>query len=288
MSSIHQIIHAGQKDIGDGFIVRRSLPSITQRSVGPFVFWDHMGPVEINLEREMLVRAHPHIGLATITYLFSGEIMHRDSLNNEQPIRPGEVNWMTAGKGIVHSERRKIDSGSETLEGIQLWVALPVESEEVEPSFHHFKPEDLPSFKNQGVDFHLIAGSFMNHKSPVPVYSPLFYLNAKSNSSSSFNHQLEAGEEAAIYPIKGVLTIEGKEIKPNTLITFNRGSKVSVETRAGCEFMFFGGEAFPEKRHMWWNFVSSSKDRIEKAKRDWKEDQMGKVINEVEWIPLPD
>ena len=284
--SIKLIIQRKPSDIGDNFIVRRSLPRAGNKMVGPFIFWDHMGPVELNKEREMKVRAHPHIGLATITFLFSGEIMHRDSLGNEQIIRPGEVNWMTAGKGIVHSERSKV-SKPMTLEGIQLWVALPRDFEEVDPSFVHFKMKDLPTIEHSDAKLTLIAGSALGEKSPVPVYSDLFYLFGKMPQGKTYIQNIDSNVESAVYITKGSLKIEGTSFDPASMIIFNPGEKIQFESMEDCEFMIFGGTPFPEKRHIWWNFVASSKELIEQAKKAWSGGEFDPVVNETEMIPLP-
>lgn len=287
MSQIEHVIGPKKSDLGDNFVVRRFLPRAGKRMVGPFIFWDHMGPVIIQKEREMKVRSHPHIGLATITYLFKGEILHRDSLGNEQFIKPGEVNWMTAGRGIVHSERSLSDSPRE-LEGIQLWVALPSDQEEVEPRFDHFKEGDLPDRENEGLYLRCIAGEVLGLKSPVPVYSDLFYLTGCFRKTSSFEMNLSKNQEAAVYVVKGQIEIEGKLFSRFSMVTFHKGSKISFAGQDGAEFMFFGGEVFPEKRHIWWNFVSSRKERIEEAKRAWRAGEFQPVINETEVIPLPE
>lgn len=287
MSIVDLVIEAKPKDIGDGFIVRRSLPHMKKRMVGPFIFWDHMGPFELTEGKELKVRAHPHIGLATITYLFSGEIMHRDSLGNEQPIRPGEVNWMTAGKGISHSERAQYVGKDEILEGIQLWVALPKEHEDVNPSFNHYKEKSLPLIELSQNKLRLIAGSALNQSSEVPVYSDLFYFKVDSLKNSLFEYQLEENQEAAIYVIRGQVEIESKFYDPYTMIIFKKGEKINFKSSVDSEYMFFGGEIYPEKRFIWWNFVSTDKDKIELAKQNWKNKKFGEVINEVEYIPLP-
>ncbi len=286
-SIVELVIEAKPKDIGDNFIVRRSLPHMKKRMVGPFIFWDHMGPFKLTEGKELKVRAHPHIGLATITYLFSGEIMHRDSLGNEQPIRPGEVNWMTAGKGISHSERSKYKGIDETLEGIQLWVALPKEYEDIEPSFHHFKEKSLPLIDLNQNKLRLVAGTALNKSSEVPVYSDLFYFKVDSLKNSNFDFILKANQEAAIYVIKGQIEIESKTYAPYTMIVFKKGTEVKFTSLTESELMFFGGEIYPEKRNIWWNFVSTDKDKIEQAKLNWKNNQFGEVINEDEFIPLP-
>lgn len=287
MSDVEIVIDGKKSDLGDNFVVRRSLPNKDKRMVGPFIFWDHMGPVVLSGEKAMTVRAHPHIGLATITWLFSGEIMHRDSLNNEQMIRPGEVNWMTAGKGIVHSERAKSEHSPLTLEGIQLWLALPKVSEDIEPSFFHCKQERLPSKQLEGSKLTLIAGKVLEMESPVPVYSDLFYLNNTSDKSAIFKLKLKANHEGALYIAKGKVEVDGVVYGQYKLISFKIGTEIKYTALEDSTVMVFGGEVFPEKRHIWWNFVSSDKEKIEKAKKDWKEGKFPKVINEEEEIPLP-
>lgn len=287
MKNIELVITPKAKDLGDNFVVRRALPDIQKRSVGPFIFWDHMGPVEFKKGEGMKVRAHPHIGLATITWLFSGEIMHRDSLGNEQPIRPGEVNWMTAGKGIVHSERSQAQVDGARLEGIQLWLALPKAHEEVEPSFYHCKEHEVPLIELNGVSLRLIAGKLMGSESPVPVYSDLFYCTGKIGCEQSFELDLDNSHEAAIYVVSGKLKVGDQLFDKYSMITFKAGSTLKFEATEDAEFMLLGGEVLPEKRHMWWNFVSTDKAKIMDAKRRWKEGEFPDVINENELIPLP-
>jgi hypothetical protein len=287
MSHVEAIIIPKAKDLGDDFHVRRSLPDINKKMVGPFVFWDHMGPVKIYDDKQMKVRAHPHIGLATITWLFSGEIIHRDSLGNEQAIRPGEVNWMTAGKGIVHSERTAAKAEMQ-LEGIQLWLALPKEFEEVEPSFYHCKEEDVPYIKHNGIDLRLVAGEGLGHKSPVPVYSDLFYFNGEGAAGKSFHYDLSAEQEGAVYVVGGSVEIDSKEYHKFSFIAFKKAAAIDFNIITDARFMVFGGEVFPEKRHLWWNFVATSAAKIEAAKQRWLADEFGSVINEDEYIPLPD
>lgn len=287
MSIINLVINPKKSDLGDNFIVRRSLPNVKKRFVGPFVFWDHMGPAKLFTGKDMKVRAHPHIGLATITWLFKGSILHRDSLGNEQFIKPGEVNWMTAGSGIVHSERSfGTDEGAE-LEGIQLWLALPKEHEDVQASFFHCKADQIPSFEYHGFDISLIAGEFSGVKSPVPVYSKLFYLTAQNKEDRLFEYHLNSREEAAIYLVDGKITIDGEVFYPGQLIVIKENASVRIEVSANSKFMFFGGQVFPEKRHIWWNFVSTSPEKIEKAKKMWTDGEFPQVINETEFIPLP-
>lgn len=277
------IINPRLKELGDGFTVRRSLPSKEKKMVGPFIFWDHMGPVTLEDNKEMVVRSHPHIGLATITYLFTGEVLHRDSLGNEQRIRPGEVNWMTAGAGIVHSERAK----DTTLEGIQLWVALPRDKEKIDPSFVHIKEHELPELNCSGVELRLIVGSILGAESPIPVYSDMFYLKAKAEKNSDFSMELAQEQEAAVYLVKGSLEVEKENIEPGSMVIFKKGSRLNLISKEESEFMIFGGEEFKEKPYIWWNFVSHSKEVIEQAKKRWREGCFPKVPKEDSMIPLP-
>lgn len=289
MSHIELTIKGKTKDLGDGFVVTRSLPDAKKRLVGPFIFWDHMGPAHFEGEQEMKVRSHPHIGLATLTYLFEGAILHRDSLGNEQYIKPGEVNWMTAGSGITHSERaHPLDGKPFDLEGIQLWIALPKESEEIEARFDHFKETELPMFEDQGFSLRLIAGEAHGLKSPVPVYSKLFYMNGKGSAGSEYFQDFSAEVEGAVYVVKGEIEVEGQTFGSKELVIFEKGSSLSFKNKTDVEVMLFGGKVFPEKRYIYWNFVSSSKERLEQAKRDWKEGRFPKTINEREFIPLPE
>lgn len=285
---IEQIIRPKAKDLGDGFMVRRSLPDVKKRHVGPFIFWDHMGPVQFQAGQDLKVRAHPHIGLATITYLFSGEIFHRDSLGFEQPIRPGEVNWMTAGKGIVHSERTHSGDRVMSLEGIQVWIALPKEFEDVDPSFVHIESASVPKINAPGIQMELIAGEILQHKSPAPVHSPLFYLSCRAEALSEVNIPIPAIQESAVYVVEGEIEVGGETYRRFDLIVFRAGQSVQFKNLTATKTMIFGGQPFPEKRHMWWNLVSSDPEKIERAKQDWKARRFAQVINETEWIPLPE
>lgn len=285
--AIEHIFIPKESDLGDNFVVRRSLPRAQKRLVGPFIFWDHMGPVVLQGKKEMKVRAHPHIGLSTITYLFSGRILHRDSLGNEQYIKPGEVNWMTAGKGIVHSERAKFDEPT-TLEGIQLWLALPKEHEDVAPSFVHHKEKDLPLIDHGPTSMRLIAGKALGVSSPVPVYSDLFYFSGEFKEEGEFHYDLGEKQEAGLYIIEGDFEEGDQSFERFHMITFKKGSEIRLKANKGARFMFFGGEVFPEGRTIWWNLVSSDPEKIEKAKDDWKNGRFDSVINEEEFIPLPE
>ncbi|MEZ4744025.1 MAG: pirin family protein [Bdellovibrionota bacterium] len=287
MSNIEIVIQPKVSDLGDNFFVRRSLPNIEKKMVGPFIFWDHMGPVELEGDKTMVVRAHPHIGLSTITWLFSGEIMHRDSLGNEQMIKPGEVNWMTAGRGIAHSERASSAGSPLMLEGIQLWLALPKEYEDIEPNFFHCKENELPLKFDQDSKLILIAGSACGMKSPVPVYSDLFYLNGDFKKDFVFDMPLPGNHEGAVYVVEGEIDVESACFERFSLVVFRKGTGLSFKVNKDSKVLIFGGAVFPERRYIWWNFVSSDREKIENAKKDWKAGRFSKVINESEVIPLP-
>ncbi len=286
--AITRVIDPRSRDLG-GFEVRRILPIAKQRMVGPFVFYDHLGPAVFQAGKGIDVRPHPHIGLATVTYLFEGELMHRDSLGFAQQIRPGDVNWMTAGRGIVHSERSSPDARDRdlTLHAIQSWVALPQSHEETEPSFHHHGGETLPSLEIDGVRLRLIAGSAYGETSPVKVFSPTFYLAAEMPAGSRLTLPSEH-EERAVHVADGVVSVQGQTLSVGQMAVFVAGAEITVQAEAESLVMLLGGAAMDGERHIWWNFVSSSKDRIEQAKADWKEGRFDAVPGESEFIPLPE
>lgn len=278
---------AKKKDLGDGFFVRRALPQIEARHVGPFVFLDHMGPVPVKTGKEIEVRPHPHIGLATVTYLYDGVITHRDSLGMVQDIRPYEVNWMTAGSGIVHSERSKLDPEYNILEGIQVWVALPKDSEETSPEFFHYDREQLPVLSGGGWEMRLIAGTFLGEVSPTKVYSPLFYADLEVEAGAEVELPVPMDQESAIYVARGKVDAEGKIISIGDLAVYPKGGAVKFRAEEVSRIVLLGGTPLSATRHMYWNFVSSSQERIEKAKEDWKADRFPHVPGETERIPLP-
>lgn len=285
MSQIETVIQSREKDLGDGFKVRRSLPHASKQMVGPFIFWDHMGPVELKTGKEVVVRAHPHIGLATLTFLFSGSFLHRDSLQNEILIQPGEVNWMTAGSGITHSERSQ---STGPLEGIQLWVALPKEAEDTSPQFQHFSKKDIPVVSIGSHRLTLIAGKYGEYESPVSTYSPLFYLNTHLNKNSELRLPLQPDEEAAVYIASGAIQIEDTSYEKGALVCLKKGADLHLQTEEDSNLMILGGQPFPEKRYIWWNFVSSDSSKIEEAKKKWKKGGFAPTIHETEEIPLPE
>lgn len=275
-----------EKDLGE-FTVRRVLPSVQRRMVGPFVFFDHMGPAQFPPGSGIAVRPHPHIGLATITYLFEGEIIHRDSLGIVKPIQRGAVNLMTAGRGIVHSERAGDDLHYDSrLHGIQSWIALPVEDEECEPGFLHYPADSLPEIATPGTTVRVILGEAYGQKSPVKTYSPSLYLECRLAAGAVLTLP-DQYQELAIYVVSGEVSIDGENYPGGVMAVATTGSTVTVEAASESRIMVIGGSHLGD-RTVWWNFVSSSKERIEQAKRDWQEGRFDKVPGETEFIPLPD
>lgn len=285
---IEQVIDARRHNLG-GFEVGRVLPHRAQRMVGPFIFFDHMGPkvFAAGLPRDVDVRPHPHIGLSTLTYLFQGEIMHRDSVGSVQPIEPGEVNWMTAGSGITHSERfERARREGGPLDGIQAWVALPDGFEECDPSFQHIDRAGLPALSDGGVEGHLIAGAAFGLASAVPVHSPLFYLHWILPAGAKAAIPVDYPERAA-YVSSGLIEVDGTQFKPGQMIVFRAGTSPVVTAPIPSVVMALGGEPVGP-RFIDWNFVSSSKERIEQAKADWRAGRMKLPDQDAEeFIPLP-
>lgn len=285
------VIEARKAAIAPGMSVRRILPFRLRRMVGPFIFMDHAGPVDVQPElmHNMDVLPHPHIGLSTVSYLFGGQVTHRDSLGVEQVIRPGEVNWMTAGSGIAHSERFEDPAtlaGGE-LEMIQTWVALPEKDEESAPAFTNYKPEQLPVFTDTGVWMRLIAGHAFGLQSHVKTHSPMFYLHVVLEQGARFGLPREHAERG-IYVAKGSIEIAGRIYTVGQMLVFNKGAEPVIRAKEHTTLMLLGGEPLGE-RYIWWNFVSSRKDRIEQAKADWKE---GRILlppsDNLEYVPLPE
>jgi hypothetical protein len=283
------VIRARPRDLG-GFSVRRSLPAARRRLVGPFVFFDHMGPVTFEAGRGIDVRPHPHIGLATVTYLFEGEIFHRDTLGSAQSIRPGDVNWMTAGRGIAHSERTSPEfrQTSHDYHGIQAWVALPRDQEETEPSFVHHPQATLPSLKRDRAELRVVVGEAYGARSPVETTWPTLYLDAKLEAGATL--ELPDGvEERAVYVATGRVGCEGDSFEPGDMVILAREARVAVRALEPTRLIVLGGAAMDGPRHVEWNFVSSSEERIAKAKDDWKAQRFPKIPgDETEFIPLPE
>ncbi len=274
-------------DLG-GFEVRRAVPSIQARSVGPFVFVDHMGPAVFAPGRGIDIRPHPHIGLATVTFLWAGRIDHRDSLGSEQTIGPGDVNWMTAGRGIVHSERTPPGPRADghALHGLQTWVALPRAHEETAPAFHHHAAVTLPVLDVPGGRLRLVAGRGYGEESPVRVFADTLYVAIDLDADGEV--ALDAGHrERALYVLDGEAQLDGADIPAMHLVVLDDGVRHRLRAKAPLKVMLLGGEPLDGPRHLWWNFVSSSKDRIEQAKDDWRDGRFAAVPGESEFIPLP-
>lgn len=288
MSNIDLIIEERPRDIGN-FLVGRLLPFSSKRMVGPFIFIDHMGPATLPPGKNLDIPPHPHIGLSTLTYLFEGAVMHKDSLGTEVEIKPGQVNWMTAGKGIAHSERTPeyLRAQEKSLHGLQIWVALPKDLELMEPSFHHANEEDLPSWQTDGVDYKLIAGELMGYQSPVPVYSPLYFMEVKSAEQKSIKISHELYGECGLYILEGSIETDGVTYQPKELLVAKNSQLCEFTINPGTTLYFFGGEPFAEERFIYWNFVASDRNRIEQAKQKWQEQQFPPVPGETDFVPLP-
>jgi hypothetical protein len=286
-SPVELLLDPVTKDLGE-FVVRRTLPATDRQRVGPFIFFDHMGPADFEPGSGVSVRPHPHIGLATITYLFAGKIMHRDSLGYAQAIEQGAINWMTAGRGIVHSERspEELKQSGSHLHGIQAWVALPVELEETEPRFEHYPAEDVPEVNLDGVKLRVIVGQAYNAASPVRVSSETLYVEA--NLEAGADLLLPAGiDELAVYVVTGDIDVGDCLVTAGRMAVIEPSSNAVARARTATKLMLLGGASLPGERYLWWNFVSSSKERMEQAKKDWREQRFGEIPGETELMPLP-
>lgn len=289
MSNAPLMLTGHFKDLGGGFTVRRLLPALQRRSVGPFLFFDHFGPVTVQPSDEYDVRPHPHIGLATVTYLFSGTILHRDSLGSVQQIEPGAINWMTAGRGIVHSERRPpaLASQSYVNHGIQLWAALPLGQEDCPPSFTHTPASAIGQLAVGDATVRVLIGSAFGVISPVATMSPMLYLDVQLPAGGILELPALA-QEMAVYPVDAAVQLDGRPLAEHTIAVLPPAASARLQAGAlGARLMVIGGAPLDAPRHMWWNFVSSSKERIVQAAHDWETDQMGQVPGETERIPLP-
>lgn len=288
--AIETMIVASAKDIG-GFEVRRALPTAKRRLVGPFIFFDRMGPAVLRSDQALDVRPHPHIGLSTVTYLFDGEVRHRDSLGTAMVIKPGDVNLMTAGRGIVHSERSPEETRGrpQPLSGLQTWLALPDDKEEMAPDFSHTLVSQLPEIDQEGIEARVVIGRFDGHVSPVGVFSDTLYVDVRLAAGAAFPLRAE-WEERAIYILEGSVDIAGDVFGPDVLLAFRPGDEITVRAyERNAHFMVFGGASLGSPRHIWWNFVSSSKERIEQAKEEWRSRRFDIVPgDETEFIPLPE
>jgi redox-sensitive bicupin YhaK (pirin superfamily) len=288
-TDVELVLAARPREVG-GFTVGRVLPSAQRRMVGPFIFLDHMGPARLPPGQGMDVRPHPHINLATVTFLFDGELIHRDSLGSQQAIHPGDVNWMTAGRGIVHSERSSEEArrAGPSLHGIQCWVALPKEQEEIAPTFHHHPGDSLPAFNQGAARVRLVAGTAYGSTSPVAVLSPLFFAEATLPAGGTLPLP-EEHPERAVYVVEGTIASRGGDHAPGQMAVFRAGARAVVTAQTNARLILLGGAPIEGERHIWWNFVSSSRERLERAALDWKEGRFAKVPgDEEEFIPLPD
>jgi len=288
-SSIEVVLQGRARELGDGFTVQRLLPSAARRMVGPFIFFDHFGPVQLSPGKGLDVRPHPHINLATVTYLFDGEILHRDSLGSEQLITPHAVNWMTAGRGIVHSERSPAAARRDGawMHGLQLWVALPTAFEEIAPSFRHYAETEIPNVELEGARLRVVAGSAFGVTSPVETLSELFYVDAQLEAAAELCVP-DAYAGRAAYVIDGSVSCEESRYGAGTMIVFREGLEARIAAVDAARVMLLGGAPVDGERHVWWNFVSSSKDRIEQARLAWKDRHFPTVPgDEHEFIPLP-
>ena len=287
--AIEMMVIPNARDIG-GFEVRRALPTARRRLVGPFIFFDRMGPAIMRAGQAMDVRPHPHIGLSTVTYLFDGKIRHRDSLGTEMVIAPGDVNLMTAGRGIVHSERtpEELRGSPMSISGLQTWIALPDGKEEIAPVFENTTSTHLPEFDADGVTGSVVIGAFQGLASPVRVHSDTLYASIRLKAGAKVQIPADA-EERAIYVLEGSVVIAGDRFPSDRLLVFRPGDEIVVESEHGAHFMLFGGASLGSQRYIWWNFVSSSKERIEQAKEEWRTAKFDIVPgDEEEYIPLPE
>lgn len=289
MSNISLIIEERAANIGN-FMVGRLLPFREKRMVGPYIFIDHMGPAALNDHENMDVPPHPHIGLSTLTYLFEGSIRHKDSLGSDLDINPGAVNWMTAGKGIVHSERtpEHLRHSDKHLHGLQIWVALPLQNEDMEPEFQHVEAKDIPFWEQDGVAFRLIAGEAFGRKSPVATYSKQFFIEIKAENRQVLNIGQELFGEAGMYILEGSVISEENEFLPKQLLVAKEAKLCTFTITENTTIYIFGGEPFAEERFIYWNFVASSRERIEAAKQKWLEQKFERVPGETEFVPLPE
>jgi redox-sensitive bicupin YhaK (pirin superfamily) len=290
---VERLLQPRAKDLGGGFMVRRLLPAFERQAVGPFIFFDHFGPVTAQPGDNHDVRPHPHIGLATVTYLFEGAMLHRDSLGFVQRIEPGAINWMTAGRGIVHSERAPPDLKGTTYDvhGLQLWAALPLAHEEAAPAFHHTDAAAIPAVALPGCAVRVLVGGAFGVHSPVATFAPTLYLDVAAEPGATV--ELPAADatvpfERAVYSVAREIVVAGTPVPAFTMALIASGAACAVAAPAGARYAVIGGAPLDGPRFLWWNFASSRKQRIEQAKSDWSAQRMGQIPGETEWIPLPE
>jgi redox-sensitive bicupin YhaK (pirin superfamily) len=286
---IEQVVVPAVRDLGDGFQVRRALPCPERQMVGPFIFLDQMGPMSLKVGQGLDVRPHPHIGLATLTYLLEGELLHRDSLGHVQAIRPGDVNWMVAGRGIVHSERTPATARAlgGRLSGLQCWLALPRAHEETAPSFVHHPGSAIPAVEGEGLRVRVIAGASFGARSPVSTFSDTLFAHAELEESARLAIP-PTHEERALYVTEGQLEVDGQTFPQGQLVVLRPGEEIVVSAPRATQLVLVGGAAMDGPRTVWWNFVSSSNERLRQAKEDWRAKRFGQVPDETEFIPLPE
>lgn len=289
MSNIDYIYEEKAADIGN-FLVGRLLPFKQKRSIGPFVFIDHMGPVKLKAGENLDVAPHPHIGLSTLTFMFEGEVQHKDSLGNEIIIKPGAVNWMTAGHGVVHSERtpEHLRNVEKNMHGLQIWIALPKELENMEPNFVHVEESELPVWTEGNAVFKLIAGDFENKKAGVPVYSKLYMIEIKAHEDQTINLHNRLYGESGLYILEGEVSNDGHTFGPKQILITKDAHLCTFNIKAGSTIYLFGGEPFEEEHFIFWNFVSTSRETIDEAKERWKKQEFPKVPGETDFVPLPE
>ena len=286
--AISHFFKSHEKDLGGGFKVRRLLPAAARQAVGPFIFFDHFGPIDAPPDANHDVRPHPHIGLATVTYLFEGAMEHRDSLGSVQRIEPGAINWMTSGSGIVHSERTPADLKGKPRRshGLQLWAALPRAYEEVAPNFAHTSASAIPAIDVDGGHARVLIGTAFGQTSPVATFSETLYLDIRLDAGRELLLD-DLPEEAALYAVSGAIAIDGEAVEPNMMAYLEPGTKPVVSSVDGARFVVIGGAPLDGPRFIFWNFVSSSKERIAQASTEWEQQRYAKVPGETEFIPLP-
>jgi redox-sensitive bicupin YhaK (pirin superfamily) len=287
-AAITHLLIPKPRDLG-AFSVLRALPAPQCQRVGPFIFFDQFGPTVLPAGQALDVRPHPHIGLSTLTWLFAGEIQHKDSLGNDMCIRPGEVNWMTAGRGIVHSERSPASqrTGAAQLGGAQVWLALPIEKEEIEPAFYHYSAAVIPKLNESGIDCTLVAGSAFGKTSPVHTESDTFFADLRLQAQARFEFPAHI-EERAVFVISGELQVVGQSVSAGQMAVLTPAQSHVLQASSNCHCLLLGGAALPGARHLYWNFVHSSRERIEQAKEDWRAGRFAKVAGDKEFIPLPE
>jgi redox-sensitive bicupin YhaK (pirin superfamily) len=289
MSNIGLIIEERSRDIGD-FLVGRLIPFRKKRMIGPFIFIDHMGPTILGPGKYMDVDQHPHIGLSTLTFMLEGEIVHQDSMGTSQRILPGAVNWMVAGKGVSHTERTPMElrnAGTFIAHGYQIWVALPKELEDMEPEFHHFEAKELPTWSDRGATFKLVAGKGYGKTSPVPVHSDLFMMEIKTRETYNLNTKDHLKGEIGLCIVEGSINACGQNVEKGHILVSKVEDTCSTVLAANSHILLFGGQAFPEERHIYWNFVSHDKRKIEAAKKAWANKTFPMMTNDTSYVPLP-